>query len=918
MLTISKPLSASQAQEYHKTEFANSSENYYTEGDRVRGGWRGRLAEEFGLSGEVNEAEFARMSQGQHPKTAVQLVRHQAPREYVSPSGEHVRTMEHRAGWDATFSAPKTVSLTALSGGDERIRVAHRESVAAALDRMEAYVQARIGGNQPAVNTGKWAVATFEHDSSRPVDGYAAPNLHTHCLIFNITTAEDGPHAIQPHELFRAQRLGTAIYRAELAVRLRELGYEVERGEHCSPEIKGYSRDFVEASSPRRAQIKQYEAEHNVSGAEAREIAAHSTREKKQQLSRDEILVRHQNMADKYGNQPAQVVAEANLHGRASQFAPTNPEAVAKSIQSAIDRNMERDAVADERAILADALRHGMGSVRTTEVEAAFSAAVQRGSLIEVQMRRAGVAHSYTTPEMKGLETEVLRRWHDTQNNYDAPAPQRIQLAAIEAHPGLNEGQQNAVRQILNNRDLVIGLEGAAGTGKTTALRCICEAAKESGYQVEGLAPTSRAALNLRDAGIETKTIARHLTERHGPESCLRRFYVVDEASMVSTRQMGDFLASIQGVDRVLLVGDCRQHESVEAGRIFAQLKEAGMQTAELTEIIRQKDASLKVAVEQLYSGEVPGAIRNLAAQGRVHEYLRPEDGIREIARAYIEKTGSTLIVCPDNASRMEIAKSIHTQMQQRGTVKQEDHAMTVLVPRQDMTSEDRRWAQNYEPGDVLRYTRGNKTIDVVAREIVHVRAVDEKENLITVQRQNGDVITYDPRSIYGATAFREAERAFAEGDRVQFTSPYHAQKVANRELGTMAALDQSGNLQLQMDSGRTIEFNIRQHPHLDYGYAVTSYSSQGETTDNVLVYLDSEHAHKGLINSRMAYVSVSRARFDAEIFTNDAESLGRELGKDVSHSSALQEGEFEQSAELVHTSASHDLHDEHSIGFEQ
>jgi ATP-dependent exoDNAse (exonuclease V) alpha subunit len=763
---------------------------------------------------------------------------------------------------------------------------------------MEAYVQARIGGNQPAVNTGKWAVATFEHDSSRPVDGYAAPNLHTHCLIFNISTTEEGAHAIQPHELFRTQRFGTAIYRAELAMRLRELGYEIERGEHCSPEIKGYSKDFVEASSPRRAQIKRYEAEHNVFGAEAREIAAHSTREKKQQLSRDEVLAQHQTMAVKYGNQPLQVIAQANQHGHASQLATTDAEAVAKSVRSAIDRNMERDAVVDERAILADALRHGMGSVRTSEVEAAFSTAVQRGSLIEVSMRNASAAHSYTTPEMKGLEADVLHRWNENRNKYEATAPQEVQIAVIQAHSRLNESQQNAVRQILNNRDPVVGLEGPAGTGKTTALRAICDAAKEAGYQVEGLAPTSRAALNLRDAGIETKTIARHLTERRSPESSPQRIYIVDEASMISTRQMGDFLTSIREVDRVLLVGDCRQHESVDAGRIFAQLKEAGMQTAQLTEIIRQQDASLKAAVQQLYAGDVPGAIRNLAAQKRVHEYRSPAEGIRDIARAYIEKTGSTLIVCPDNASRLEIAKSIHTQMQELGMVNREEQAITVLVPRQDLTSEDRRWAQNFEPGDVLRYTRGNKTIDVAARELVHVQAVNEKENLITVQRQNGELVTYDPRSIYGVTAFREAERTFAEGDRVQFTSLYHAQKVANRELGTIAALDESGNLQLQMDSGRTIEFNVRQHPSLDYGYAVTSYSSQGETTDNVLIYLDSEHAHKGLINSRMAYVSVSRARFDAQIFTNDAESLGRELGKDVSHSSALQAEEMNQLTE--------------------
>ena len=104
-------------------------------------------------------------------------MRHQTAREYENERGQIVRSMEHRAGWDATFSAPKSVSLTALVGGDDRVREAHRESVRTALDEMEKYVQARMGGNAPAQTTGAWTVAQFEHDSSRPVDGYAAPQL---------------------------------------------------------------------------------------------------------------------------------------------------------------------------------------------------------------------------------------------------------------------------------------------------------------------------------------------------------------------------------------------------------------------------------------------------------------------------------------------------------------------------------------------------------------------------------------------------------------------------------------------------------------------------------------------------------------------------------------------------------------------
>src|SRR6266581_8352321 len=177
MLTISRPLSAGQAQAYHKEEFANAQQNYYSEGDRIRGEWHGKLAEQWGLKGEVNEEHFERLASGQHPITGEQLVRRQTAREYVNERGERVSAMEHRAGWDATFSAPKSVSLTALVGRDDRVREAHRESVGVALDELERYAQSRIGGNLPAETTGKWIAAKFEHDSARPVNGYAAPQL---------------------------------------------------------------------------------------------------------------------------------------------------------------------------------------------------------------------------------------------------------------------------------------------------------------------------------------------------------------------------------------------------------------------------------------------------------------------------------------------------------------------------------------------------------------------------------------------------------------------------------------------------------------------------------------------------------------------------------------------------------------------
>lgn len=124
----------------------------------------------------------------------------------------------------------------------------------------------------------------------------------------------------------------------------------------------------------------------------------------------------------------------------------------------------------------------------------------------------------------------------------------------------------------------------------------------------------------------------------------------------------------------------------------------------------------------------------------------------------------------------------------------------------------------------------------------------------------------------------------------MQFTAPNREHHIANRELGTIEKIDESGNLQLRLDSGCTVAFNIKENPHLDYGYAVTSHSSQGQTDDRVLVHVDTEHAGEKLINRRLAYVALSRGRYDAQLFTNDKTHQTEQLSRDVSHRSAVEQ----------------------------
>jgi conjugative relaxase-like TrwC/TraI family protein len=542
MLTISKPLSASQAQTYHAREFASQEQNYWSRDQQGHTEWQGRLAEQWKLTGEVDAEHFARLSEGQHPHTEEQLVRHQVSRTYEGKFGREVTSAEHRAGWDATFSAPKSVSLTALVGGDDRVREAHRESVRAAIRELERYTQARIGNVHAPETTGKFIAATFEHDTARPVDGYAAPQLHTHAVIFNMTERENDPEngkqmrALQPHEMFVSQRYATAVYRSELALRLEKLGYELERGKHGQPEVKGYTKEYLEASSPRREQIKDHLREHGIDGAAAAQIAAHHTRDRKELLSPGEILQRHRELAAQYGHQADRAVAQARQHG---QYQMPQPEAQAKqALTWARDHVFERSAVQDRRAILETALVRGMGVTTYAHVRQEFERRSEAGEFPEVS--HVGAGRQYTTAVMVRMEREIVGRMQQgNRRDYGDPmlVSLRVRSATEDRHPELNASQRQAVDEVFLSREKVVGLDGIAGAGKTTTLSVIREGAEAEGYRVEGFAPTSRAAQKLGEAGMETSTLQKHLVGGQQPDTGEKRLYVLDESSLASTRR---------------------------------------------------------------------------------------------------------------------------------------------------------------------------------------------------------------------------------------------------------------------------------------------------------------------------------------------------------------------------------------------
>ena len=563
------------------------------------------------------------------------------------------------------------------------------------------YTQARIGNVQAPELTGKFAAATFEHDTARPVDGYAAPQLHTHAVIFNVTerensqTGERKTGALQERGLFQSQQFATTVYQTELAARLQDLGYEIERGKHGQPGIKGYTQEHLEASSPRRGQIEKHLQQIGREGAGAAQVAAHRTRDSKELQSLVEVLHRHRELAAQHGHQADWVVTRALSNHQRHEI--DAPKVAQQAVTYARDHVFEKRSVQDERSIMAAAMDRSMGQASSSQVRAEFDRRAEQGEFRTVENAPASAGQQYTTAAMLRMEQETIGSMQ-AGNKFDANQPTLVEAKTrtevIERKPMLNPSQQRAAAQIFESHEKIVGLDGMAGVGKTTVLASIREGAEKNGYKVEGFAPTSRAAGQLREEGIEATTLQSFLARGKNHPSATTaspHLYMLDESSLASTKQMRAFLDKIKPVDRVLVIGDTAQHQGVDAGRPFEQMQDAGMRTSQLDQIVRQrKNSALLEAVQHLAKGETAKGVEMLAKQGRVTQIADPNERIAAIAKDYAASPERTIIVSPDNRSRQLINQAVRVELQGAGKLGTEQETFSVLAHRSDMTGADR------------------------------------------------------------------------------------------------------------------------------------------------------------------------------------------------------------------------------------
>ena len=893
-------------------------DGYYARDDpdhRAASAWAGRGAEALGLSGPVDPDVFTQILEGRVPD-GPQLGR-------PGKDGE----LHHRPGRDLTLSAPKSVSLAALVGGDARVAEAHGRAVERTLAWVEeCAVETRMkdpdgsgmirAGNQKAV------IATFSHETSRNLD----PQLHTHAVIANMVRGEDGRWRTMANEkLYSSKMLIGALYRSELARELTTLGYGIEKT-HADGrfEIAGVSRDVIEAYSTRRAEIEAaMEGRGLGTPAEnqrAAQRAALMTRAAKRDVDRAELREMWQRQAEGLGFDARGLAADAMEKSRDApgrdrgvggdaapdgaavrqadlfEHAAQSPvDAADAAMAWAVEHLSEREAVVARTGLLAAALSWKPGSVTIGEAEAAAARLEKAGTLHVCGLPQWG--ESLTTDKAVADEKETIALMERGQG---ATRPvMRSWIAGPLLHNGrLTVGQKEAVKTILSSKDRVVGVQGYAGTGKTTMLERARQLAAKSGYRVIGVAPSASAARTLAaEAGIESETLQRFLARNAGiAEGRLTRkgardmraafrktVLVVDEGSLASTVQARDLLriAGAIRIPRVVLVGDAKQLDAVDAGKPFAQLQAAGMKTAVMDEILRQKDAELKEAVRASLAGEIATAFGKLGE--RVAE-VNPDNLAGAAAARWLKLSShereNTGLMAPSHALRTGINGHIRERLARDGVIRGPAYQAERLVSH-GYTSAEKAVAGNYSPGDVVAFHRNYKSLGVSKGDERRVAGVDHRKGTVMLENPDGQSVPWRPRQVGAKRGAVEVYRTEAmelrAGDRIRWTRNDPGLGLVNSDTAEVAAV-RDGRVSFRLGDGRTLELggNDPQMRHLDHAWASTVHAFQGRTVDNVIAVIEAKHPK--LSTQKSFYVEISRARHSAELVTDDTKALRETL----------------------------------------
>ncbi|MDX9901599.1 MAG: MobF family relaxase [Aliarcobacter sp.] len=832
MLSITN-MTSEQASHYHKEE-----QNYYQKNNEI-GVWQGKGVESLNLQGNISHEQFDRLCHGINPITDEVLV-----------------DSSKRAGTDLTFSAPKSVSiLMELSSNDEelKIRAAHDKAVEETLKFIEEnYSQTReqIDGVRNTINTGNLVIAKFQHDTSRELD----PQLHTHSFVLNMTQKENGDwRALHNDELFKNKMLFGQMYRNQLAANLKELGYETEVTDARKGlfEVKGVSNELMTEFSKRSEQVqkrfeelkKQYP---NMEETKLREMATLDSRK-----SKDKTLDRTQIRAENLKRAEA-IEDISNLVQDCKNIKSEIKELTAKEyLDKAKDILTSKESVFTKEQLLRESMKLSLGTHTLID----FQKEIEKDNEL-VNFEK----NIYSTKEMIEIEKSIIQDAKDLKNSFSEIATKEtLNDFAEKNYSTMTIGQKESFTHILNSKDLITGVQGDAGTGKTFMLKAVKDFIEksETKFELQGLSFTGKAADEIqKEANIDSTTLHSFLNQKEFKEN---QIYVVDEASMVGSKQMKELIEKAKETNsKIVLIGDTKQFQTLSAGGIFEQLqKDDVMQTSIMSESKRANTETMKSLYKDIKNKDIESAFETLEK----NELIKESTDLNEVKEEYLKDKENTLLIASKNSDKNYLNEAIRNDLKFNFSNEKSFEIRENL----NLNETEKHFAKYYKEKELVFIQKAFKGLKAGSEAVIE--SVNQDRNTITIKSKDKEIEIDLKKDGEKIASFQIKSKEFAVGEQVVFTKNDKKLNIKNGQIATIEKIEKNeitfkrGDESLKIDSKK---FN-----YFDYGYAITDYKSQGQTASKVIAVANSDMA-----NTNSLYVQVTRAKDEVKIFTNDLEKF--------------------------------------------
>ena len=843
-----------------KEYFAQSlkREDYYSEGQEVRGDWNGVAAEKLGLSGVVTQKTFDSLCDNKIPGTD----------ERLTQRNKSNRTV----GYDFNFHCPKSVSVAYEFTRDECILDAFKLSVSKTMREIESEIKTRVRKNGADENrtTGNMAWAEFVHFTARPVNGIPDPHLHAHCYAFNTTwdDVEKKWKAGQFRDLKADAPYFEAGFHARFAGRLAELGYRIERTAK-GWELAGVPQRVLDEFSKRTEQVEQKAKELGITSAKGKDGLAAMTRERKR---KDMEKPESRELWGKRISADERVIIQNSLR---NQVFDTPKISEMKAMDFAVQHCYERASIVTDKELLRHALRFGMGDVDVAQI---------KRQLLRDELIKENVdgRQWLTTKDVLAEEKRLIDFVQDGKGKFKPFGSGKYQFQ----NPKLSDEQRNAVRHVLQSTERVTAIRGGAGTGKTTMMKEAVAAIESTGQKVFTFAPSAEASRGVlrSDAGFANAETVEALLQNQKLQAQVRGQVIwIDEAGLLSVRTLARVadLAEKENC-RIILSGDTAQHRAVERGDALRILeKHAGLPAVELKEIWRQKADAHKAVVADLQTGNLENAFKRLDKLGMLRE-MDADKRHEALATDYAEAVGegkSALVISPTHAEGERVTREIRAKLKAAKKLGAGEREFIQLKNLQ-WTEAQRADARNYQVGQIVQF---HQNLAGFRRgERVTVKPHDASG--VMVERQNGTTTSL-PLDVAARFQVYEARKiTLAAGDWLRITQngfTKDKQRLNNGDLKQVKGFTKDGAIKLV--NGWVVS---KDYGNLTHGYCLTSYSSQSKGVDCVFVAESSESFRAA--DREQFYVSASRFKETLTIYTDDKHHLLEAVRKSSHRPSAL------------------------------